>query len=667
MQNLVQLAGSRLAFTEMTPVRLAPWLLRTFTLLLLAACGSDAPTAAQNQHPGGSGGPVVIPGAPVGWLGSIGAPFGAGLDETDHRGGRAALYLTAVNPPLPPSTPSFVTVNQGIRADLFRGKRIRLAGWVRQVSLNCSECGLWMRIDGPGVTLGFDNMSDRPLTGTADWHQVSIVLDVPTAAIGITFGALSNGTGTLLVDDLSLDTVGSDVAITSPPGPPPPGSDSATLVARYARTPSSPVNLDFEGIANTPPATVAWLASNAVPLATTDPTASLDDLQPLEQIVGSAHLVGMGEGTHGTRQFFQMKHRILKYLVTKLGFTVFAIEATSPEADDLNRYVLTGEGNPKTLLSRLYFWTWNTQEVLDMIEWMRQWNAGAAPSQRVQFLGFDMQTPGASMDSVAAFIGRVDPGQSNFVANRYACLAPYRNHGPTPGASASQYALSSPSTKADCAAGLQAVHDLIQSSSAAYQAASSPAVYQQTLHHARLVQEYETMISLSNAQASSLSRDRAMAENIDWIRQQASTGAKIALWAHNGHINAVPQLMGGYLRASYGADYLPLGFAFGTGGFNAVGSAGLRAWEASIIPKGSLESAFLATGKPMLLLDTRKISSGGAAAAPLTGPIAMRSIGAVFDPNFETAYFGQAIFPDDFSVLVFLATTTPSTLLPFSF
>ena len=40
---------------------------------------------------------------------------------------------------------------------------------------------------------GFDNFSSRPLTGTSDWHQVEIILDVPDDAIGIAFGALMIG------------------------------------------------------------------------------------------------------------------------------------------------------------------------------------------------------------------------------------------------------------------------------------------------------------------------------------------------------------------------------------------------------------------------------------------------------------------------------------------
>ncbi|HYN07815.1 MAG TPA: hypothetical protein VES67_10525 [Vicinamibacterales bacterium] len=68
------------------------------------------------------------------------------------------------------------------------------------------------------------------------------------------------------------------------------------------------------------------------------------DLQPLKTISGDARIVSLGEATHGTREFFQLKHRILEFLATEMGFTIFSIEANMPEAYRLNDYVLTGAG-----------------------------------------------------------------------------------------------------------------------------------------------------------------------------------------------------------------------------------------------------------------------------------------------------------------------------------
>jgi hypothetical protein len=65
---------------------------------------------------------------------------------------------------------------------------------------------------------------------------------------------------------------------------------------------------------------------------------------------------------------------MLEFLATEMGFTIFSIEANMPEAYRLNDYVLNGNGDPAKLIKGMYFWTWDTQEVLDMVLWMREFN-----------------------------------------------------------------------------------------------------------------------------------------------------------------------------------------------------------------------------------------------------------------------------------------------------
>jgi erythromycin esterase len=102
-----------------------------------------------------------------------------------------------------------------------------------------------------------------------------------------------------------------------------------------------------------PAAAAAWLSRNVVPFETVDPAESLNELEPLRAMVGDAHVVALGEATHGTREFFRMKSRIVRFLVERMGFDAFAIEATWPEANRLDHYVRTGVGDPAALLSGL--------------------------------------------------------------------------------------------------------------------------------------------------------------------------------------------------------------------------------------------------------------------------------------------------------------------------
>lgn len=154
-------------------------------------------------------------------------------------------------------------------------------------------------------------------------------------------------------------------------------------------------------------AAIQWMRRNAIPLETVEAGNGFADLQALGKVVGNARIVELGEATHGTREFFQLKHRIIEYLATQEGFTIFSIEANMPEAYRLNDYVLHGVGDPKQLLRDLRFWTWNTQEVLDMILWMRGFNQSG--KGRIEFTGFDMQYPGLSAEAVRHFVQQYDP------------------------------------------------------------------------------------------------------------------------------------------------------------------------------------------------------------------------------------------------------------------
>jgi erythromycin esterase-like protein len=150
---------------------------------------------------------------------------------------------------------------------------------------------------------------------------------------------------------------------------------------------------------------VQWIRQNAIPISTVEAGHGFKDLQPLKRVIQDARIVELGEATHGTREFFQLKHRMVELLASQMGFTIFSIEANMPEAYRLNDYVLHGNGDPKELLKGMYFWTWNTQEVLDMILWMRKFNQAGG---HLQFTGFDMQTPTLSLDLVRKFVGRHD-------------------------------------------------------------------------------------------------------------------------------------------------------------------------------------------------------------------------------------------------------------------
>ncbi|MCW2568958.1 MAG: erythromycin esterase [Mycobacterium sp.] len=63
-------------------------------------------------------------------------------------------------------------------------------------------------------------------------------------------------------------------------------------------------------------------------------------------MLGPVRVVGLGEATHGSREFVTLDRRLLAYLVTEQGFDVFAFEADHEGGKALDAGVTTGEGDP---------------------------------------------------------------------------------------------------------------------------------------------------------------------------------------------------------------------------------------------------------------------------------------------------------------------------------
>lgn len=112
----------------------------------------------------------------------------------------------------------FAAAIQSIRPDEFRGKRVRLSGYMKSEGI-AEWGGLWMRIDAedPAIMLEFDNMENRPVKGTSDWKKYEIVLDVSPEAEEIVYGFLLKGKGQVWAYDVQLEAVGKEAVKTSRP------------------------------------------------------------------------------------------------------------------------------------------------------------------------------------------------------------------------------------------------------------------------------------------------------------------------------------------------------------------------------------------------------------------------------------------------------------------
>ena len=101
--------------------------------------------------------------------------------------------------------------------------------------------------------------------------------------------------------------------------------------------------------------------------------------EALEEIIGDARIVLIGEGSHGTHEFYEARAAITKWLIEEKGFCAVAAEADWPDAYRVNRYVrgLGDDASADDALSgfeRFPAWMWRNVVVRDFVDWLHAHN-----------------------------------------------------------------------------------------------------------------------------------------------------------------------------------------------------------------------------------------------------------------------------------------------------
>lgn len=415
-----------------------------------------------------------------------------------------------------------------------------------------------------------------------------------------------------------------------------------------------------------PSEVVEWLKASATPVATLAPGTRDPGLAALRSIVGDARIVGLGEATHGSHEFFAFKARAVEFLVSELGFTDFAMENDWTQGLAVNEWIEHGRGDLETALKGLSS-LWRTEEYRALLEWLRAWNADPAHARKVRFHGMDMGNPAQTAKRLRAYLGKVDPEIDESV-------------GPVVDA------LGNGSKVDDVDVdGLLALFDEMQEPfvAAAGEAARAEGERDWALHrhHVTILAQTRAQRAQRGNDATSW-RDRCMADNVRWILRTAAPGARIAISAHNGHVSR-----GGLFEAEgYGTvesigralaadaqtvkdedlSMVVIGSAFARGGFHAFGAAGggLQPFTVGDPRPGAVEEPFLAAGLASALVDLRT-APAGAAREWLETPHPLRFVGGQFAAGWEEQ--GNDVQPSvlarDYDALFFVAEVTPGKLL----
>jgi len=415
-----------------------------------------------------------------------------------------------------------------------------------------------------------------------------------------------------------------------------------------------------------------WLRKNSSALFSAKVTSGIGndsyvDLRLFKKIVGNSQLVALGESTHGTSDFFTMKHRLLEYAVVELGFTVFAIEDNQLQAEIINDYVLHGVGSIDNIMNGM-FGVWSKQEVLNMIKWMRDYNI-THPDKPVEFVGFDMQNPKLPIDSLLNFLKIKD---KSIYQEAEKLLTDFRNN------HNNDYYLHD-SIRKQWMENSELLHQKIKTKKDGWlKAAKNNAEkirIEWALQNANVIKQCARSKYLVG-HGDILFRDKAMAENISWIMNLRPSETKMIIWAHDVHISRGDDSiatynyysgisMGSYLSKQYGKNYKAIGFETYKGTYTAHPSytdfTRLIDCPLNISPIGSLDKGLheiaSAMRAPGLILDLNSANAHQNNANWLRKPLLVRFANHVC----MTEQYGlKYTIPYQFDGIIFIDKTTGS-------
>lgn len=406
-----------------------------------------------------------------------------------------------------------------------------------------------------------------------------------------------------------------------------------------------------------------------------EPIEEIDEvgLGPLLDRIGRARVVLLGEATHGTSEFYRMRARITRELITRRGFTIVAVEADWPDAARVDRYVrhrpAALESEPA--FSRFPTWMWRNGEVHDFVEWLRAWNAEVVdPARRVSFHGLDLYSLFGSIAAVLRYLDEVDPDTAAIARYRYSCLSPWERDPAVYGRAAvtGRYRTCEEQVTRMLRELLERRLDY---------ATQDGERFLDAAQNARLVanaERYYRVMYYGQADSWNL-RDRHMFDTLMMLISAQGPEARAVVWEHNSHVgNAAATEMsargefnvGQLCRERFEQDAFLLGFGTDHGSVAAASNWDEPMQIMAVRPAHpeSYERLFHGSGRPAFLLPL------GSAARPavreeLSVPRLERAIGVIYRPDTELqSHYFQALLPLQFDEYVWFDESRAVRALP---
>lgn len=375
-----------------------------------------------------------------------------------------------------------------------------------------------------------------------------------------------------------------------------------------------------------------WTKKSLHPVSNADLDASTDDIRPIERMIGDAKIVGLSEGIHAAAEPLIFRNRLFKHLVEHLGFNAIAIESGIVESRLLNDYVTQGRGEFDAVLREgLSVGSGTFRQNGELIRWMREYNARLPPNAvKVQIFGLDVpgspgnrdaaRGPDTALRTALDYLRLVDPQAAALMRSRIETFLPVLK-------GTNGYGDLKELERDTLTAAIADLVSLIERQRLAYVAKSSKDDFDWAERAAIGARQTDTWFrrmpvgwklkdGFAWTRYSQQVRDRAMADNLEWVRSRLGARGRVLVFAAAGHLastsvqipdHAVREMVpfGAHLEDRYGSDFINILNLVVNGEIKYCSANPRRVMPLKPPPESATETLFAAVSVPQYLLDLR--------------------------------------------------------------
>jgi|GEM_PF-264617 len=297
-----------------------------------------------------------------------------------------------------------------------------------------------------------------------------------------------------------------------------------------------------------------WISRNHHPVRSLT-CDDYSDLQFLKPLLKDKEIVQLGENGHCVKEFNLLKVRLIKFLHKEMDFDIIAFESSFFSCFDT--YEKINKFNAYEMMRQSIFPIWHTTEVRDLFEYINKKNNSENP---LILAGFDVQLTGRGIYNRPSFLREIISAVDKEYSQKVWELD--REYMNKVRSSRSGFDLYLKKNKEQLFKKYNEVLEFINTNmeklKKTYPDLKKVLVAKQTV--ISIIEQIKLIIARGVGVDEYYDvRDRAMANNVDYLLKKLYPGKKIIVWAHNGHVRYKndevdgwnPHMMGTWLKKKY--------------------------------------------------------------------------------------------------------------------